>query len=69
MGTIHQFKRPPKNKGQFRGMRPSGLPGAAARRGLWHRLRPWQKSLIAWVVLVAVAAGLVGVHRLFPAIF
>ncbi len=62
MGTIHKFERPPKNEKQFKGYRPkgSGGPGAPApRAGLWQRLRPWQQSVLMWLLLIAVAGGIV----------
>lgn len=66
MGTVHKFKRPPKNQNQFRGYRPQGGggpgrgkpprgPGAWTR--FWARLKPWQRSLAAWAVLIALAVG------------
>ena len=67
MGTIHKFKRPPKNENQFKGFRPLGSAGPVRRPGLWRRLHSWQRSLIAWVLLVAVAAGIVGVRALIAA--
>lgn len=53
MGTVHKFKRPPKNQQQFRGHRPdlSKNPGG-------RKLRDWQRSVIAWLALVLFAAGL-----------
>lgn len=66
MGTVHKFKRPPKNQGQFKGYRP-GAPGGGkppGRGSLWSRMRPWQRSLAAWAVLIAIAAGIVGTRAL-----
>jgi hypothetical protein len=60
MGTVHKFKRPPKNQKQFRGYRSQG-PGGPGRGkpprgpGLWARLKPWQRSLAAWALLIALA--------------
>lgn len=56
MGTVHKFKRPPKNQRQFQGYRPGG-PEDPRGRGP-RRLRGWQKSLLAWSGLVLVATGL-----------
>ena len=55
MGTVHKFKRPPKNDKQFRGYRP-GMPGSGkpARR----QLRGWQRSTIAWSLLILLATGI-----------
>jgi hypothetical protein len=60
MGTVHKFRRPPKNQAQFRGYRPNPSQGPGGRRPRWslRRLRPWQRSLIAWIVLIALAAGI-----------
>ncbi len=61
MGTVHKFQKPPKNQGQFKGYRPGSPGGGKPPRGggFWQRLRPWQRSLIAWVGLVALATGIV----------
>ncbi len=67
MGTIHKFKRPPKNENQFKGFRPSGSGSPVRGPGLWRKLRPWQQTLLAWVLLVGVAAGIFGVRALFAA--
>ncbi len=64
MGTIHKFERPPKNENQFKGYRPLGLPTPQRNVRIWRRLRPWQRAVIAWVLLIAVAAGIVGVRAL-----
>lgn len=57
MGSVHKFKRPPKNTQQFQGYRPNpttlppgGKPGA-------RQLRDWQKTAIAWSVLVVLATA------------
>jgi hypothetical protein len=59
MGTVHKFKRPPKNQQQFKGYRPQAAGVGKASRG---RLRDWHKSVLAWaaLVLVAVAAWAIG---------
>lgn len=54
MGSVHKFQRPPKNKQQFSGDRPT------PRRGL----RPWQKSVVAWTLLIGLAVGLWALGRI-----
>ena len=61
MGTVHKFKRPPKNQQQFKGYRPQGPGVGKAPRG---QLRDWHKSVIAWIVLVLVAVGIWAVGAL-----
>jgi hypothetical protein len=48
MGTVHKFKRPPKNERQFRGYRPK--PPKPPRGPRW-----WQRSWVMWALLIAVA--------------
>ena len=63
MGDVHKFRRPPKNKQQFRGYVPSSAarkPGAGQRRPL----APWKRSVIAWAILIALATGLVAFRSL-----
>jgi hypothetical protein len=62
MGTVHKFKRPPKNQQQFRGYRPKppgidGKPPRGQRPG-------WQKSLLAWSALLLLAAAIWGIGKL-----
>jgi hypothetical protein len=57
MGTVHKFKRPPKNRQQFRGYKPR--PPRPARRTRW-----WERSWILWALLLSAAAGFVGVKTL-----
>lgn len=56
MGTVHKFRRPPKNSGQFRGYRPNPQPGGprSPRGG-----RPGRKTLliVAAVVLATLGAS------------
>lgn len=63
MGSVHKFKRPPKNEQQFRGYRPQapnrGPRGKPAR---WQ-LRRWQTSLLAWLALLLLATALWGVGQ------
>jgi hypothetical protein len=56
MGTVHKFKRPPKNQQQFRGYQPQAQQGlgAGGKRGRW-KLRDWQGSVVAWCLLVLIA--------------
>ena len=63
MGTVHKFKRPPKNEQQFKGYRPGSVT-PRQKPGLWRRLRPWQQTVLGWLLLIAVAAGIVGVRAL-----
>jgi len=66
MGTVHKFKRPPKNQEQFRGYRPKlaqSTVGAKPRR----RLSGWQRSVIAWLGLILLAAGIWGIGALISA--
>ena len=63
MGTIHKFKRP-SNKQQFRGYKP-GLPGGpGAGKPLRRQLRGWQRSVIAWTVLILLAGGIWGISAI-----
>jgi len=55
MGTVHKFKRPPKNEQQFRGYQPHLRKGAGKTAG--RRLRGWQTSVIAWSCLILLAVG------------
>lgn len=55
MGTVHKFKRPPKNQQQFKGYRPQvSKAGKLPRR----QLRDWQRSALAWSALVLLAVGI-----------
>lgn len=54
MGTVHKFRRPPKNKGQFRGQAPKRPPPRPLKRKWW--LNP---NLLA-VCLLALAAAIAG---------
>jgi hypothetical protein len=66
MGTVHKFKRPPKNQQQFKGYRPGGPDPRKPPQGpgFWQRLRSWQRSALAWTLLVALAGGIVWVQAL-----
>lgn len=48
MGTVHKFRRPPKNQKQFRGYRPKLPNGSRSRR--W-----WQWKWLGPLLLVAIA--------------
>jgi hypothetical protein len=61
MGTVHKFKRPPKNQGQFRGYRPQPANGSGKPA---RQLRDWQRSAIAWSALVLLATGIWAVNAL-----
>jgi len=58
MGSVHKFKRPPKNKQQFRGYRPQPSKGAVNGKLARWQLRDWQKSVIGWSVLILLATGI-----------
>jgi hypothetical protein len=57
MGDVHKFKRPPKNEKQFRGYRPQS-PKPGSQNPSRRQLRDWQRSAIAWSVLVLLAIGI-----------
>lgn len=65
MGSVHDFKRPPKNERQFKGYRPEPSnwrrDGEPARR----QLRDWQKSLLAWSALVLFAVTIWLINKFF----
>lgn len=63
MGTVHKFKRPPKNQGQFQGYRPGTPLPARGRKG--PRLRDWHKTVLAWAALILVAVAIWGLGKLF----
>ena len=65
MGSVHKFKRPPKNEQQFRGYRPPPPAGAARQSPARRRLRNWQKGTFVWSVLIVVATGLWALGKLF----
>lgn len=67
MGTIHKFKRPPKNESQFKGFQPLGPATPKRAPGRRQKLQPWQRGLLAWTLLIMIAAGIVGVRMLFAA--
>jgi hypothetical protein len=58
MGTIHKFKRPPKNEQQFRSYSPRSPQRPGKDRPQRLRLRDWQRSAIAWLMLLLVSAAI-----------
>jgi len=58
MGTVHKFKRPPKNKRQFKGYRPMSPSDHGDSASVGWQLRPWQRSLLAWLAIALFASGL-----------
>ncbi|MDB5723979.1 MAG: hypothetical protein JWQ16_733 [Novosphingobium sp.] len=64
MGSVHKFKRPPKNENQFRGYRPQPPSGPGGGRPPRWKLSDWQKSALAWSGLVLVAAGIWAIGKL-----
>ncbi len=68
MGTIHKFKRPPKNENQFKGFRPFGPADSKPAPGRWKKLRSRHRAVIIWALLIAIAAGIVAARMLVAAI-
>jgi len=65
MGTVHKFKRPPKNERQFLGYRPT--PSSEMREqnsGRWQ-LSDWQKSLLVWSALLLFATVIWALDKAF----
>lgn len=67
MGTVHNFKRSPANDGQFRGYQPKSASGASHAAAAKSRLRPWQRSLLAWSSLAMFATGVWAAGKLLGA--
>jgi hypothetical protein len=65
MGSVHEFKRPPKNERQFKGYRPKLPNGVRDDKSARWQLRNWQKSLLAWSVLVLFTVGIWLVSKVF----
>ena len=63
MGTVHKFKPRPKNEKQFRGYRPAASPGPGGGRSP-RRLRGWQRTAIAWTLLILLAVGIWAITKL-----
>lgn len=55
MGTVHKFKRPPKNRGQFQGYNPKPPrdPRGGGRGKRW-----WQWKWLPPLAVLALAVGL-----------
>jgi len=64
MGTVHKFKRPPKNERQFQGYRPTPLETRGAKPRRWQ-LRGWQQTVLAWSALVLVAVAIWAIAKFF----
>ena len=61
MGTVHKFKQPPKNRNQFRGMRPNPRAGSKRRpKRSWR----WGYKQAMLLTLGVSIGGLVGVTAL-----
>ena len=58
MGTVHKFKRPPKNQKQFQGYKPRPLQSPGGEKPQRLKLRGWQASAVAWLALLLVAVGI-----------
>ena len=58
MGTVHKFKRPPKNQQQFRGYRPQSPRRPDGRKPPRRKLPNWLKSVIAWSAMVLLAMAI-----------
>jgi hypothetical protein len=65
MGTVHKFKRPPKNERQFQGYRPEPSSGLRNAKPARWQLRDWQKTLLVWSAVVLFAAGIWLVGKIF----
>lgn len=57
MGSVHDFKRKPKNQGQFKGYRPKAPKPPRGPR--W-----WQRTWVMWALLLGLSAALVGLKAL-----
>ncbi|GGC14022.1 hypothetical protein GCM10011494_36040 [Novosphingobium endophyticum] len=55
MGTVHKFKRPPKNQQQFRGYRPQQPLRPDDRKSPRREVPAWLRSVIAWSALILLA--------------
>lgn len=64
MGTVHKFKRPPKNQKQFQGYTPRPIEGLSDKKRRRLKLRDWQASVVAWLALLLVAVGIWAVGTL-----
>lgn len=69
MGSVHKFPRPPKNRQQFKGYRPSPGPGGSSNGGGGDkpgrvRLRDWHRTVLAWATVLGLAVVLWAIGRL-----
>lgn len=67
MGTVHKFKRPPKNKQQFRGYRPQPRVQAGGGKPLRRNLPGWLRSVMAWSALILLATAIWAANALLGA--
>jgi hypothetical protein len=67
MGSVHEFKRRPKNERQFKGYRPELPNGVRDDKSARWQLRNLKKSLLAWSALVLFAVGIWLVSKVFGA--
>jgi hypothetical protein len=67
MGSVHDFKRPPKNERQFKGYRPEPSNGRRDGEPFRRQRRNWQKTVLAWSALVLFAAGIWLIAEFFAA--
>lgn len=58
MGTVHKFKRPPKNQQQFRGYRPQAPRPPDEPVPQRRKLPNWLRSVIAWSALILLATAI-----------
>jgi len=65
MGSVHKFKRPPKNERQFQDYRPKPPNGPRGAKSARWQLRDWQKSVLAWSALLLLAVGYWAIGRIF----
>lgn len=67
MGTVHKFKRPPKNQQQFRGYRPQLPQRPDDRKPQRQQVPDWLLSVIAWSGLVLLATAIWAANTLIDA--
>lgn len=59
MGTVHEFRRKPANKGQFEGPVPGIIPLRRAPRRKPLRRRPGLLAAAAWIAILAAITAYV----------
>jgi hypothetical protein len=64
MGTVHKFKRPPKNEQQFRGYSPQPGGDSSRQNHSPRRLTGWQQTALAWSALILAATAIWAVGAL-----